>query len=122
MKISRKVIATIVVSVLLGLLLVGSTSLVARHGNQLVPRLDSSETTNGGYRDVRGIPFVFLKRSIGDGQCDAHDLQLKLCDPGTGNEPHQVMPGWLILDAAFWVLVVFVLSYFIVNGQKTKKI
>jgi len=43
--------------------------------------LNSALYGDPAYRDVRGIPFIFLKRSLGDGECDINDVKIGICDP-----------------------------------------
>jgi hypothetical protein len=88
------------------------TSVISRHGDYVVngARLGDSE-----YRDVRGIPFVFLKRSLADGECDIQDVQLKTCNPAVGNEPHQISVGFMIADIATWLGVASVIMFVIVR-------
>ena len=66
--------------------------------------MHGAEYGDSAHRDVRGIPFVFLKRSLADGECDIHDVQTHICNPDEGNEPHELILGSLILDIVFSLL------------------
>ena len=98
--------------VLAGALLVG-TALIPRKGNPLtyVAGQDS-------YRDVRGVPFVFLKRSVGDGQCDLRDQNSGKCNPDMGNEPHQILISYLAVDTVFWLTITMMPVILILRKNK----
>ncbi len=93
--------------------LLASTALIPRQGNPLtyIAGQDS-------HRDVRGVPFVFLKRSVGDGQCDLQDQKSGKCNPDTGNEPHQILIPYLAIDAVFWLTITLVPTILILRKRK----
>jgi len=112
----RLVIRSLLTFIIAAAFLVG-TGFVPRRGNYVV-----NGTTYGdsAYRDVRGVPFVFVKRSLADGECDVHDVQLRICDPNQGNEPHQILVGWLVLDASLWILLAAVLTTLVLRPMGNK--
>jgi hypothetical protein len=105
-------ISVLLVIVLAGVLL-GGTALIPRKGNPLTYIAGQSS-----HRDVRGVPFVFLKRSVGDGQCDLQDQKNGKCDPDTGNEPHQILIPYLAIDVIFWLIITLLPTILILNKRK----
>jgi len=94
------VLGKMLLIVALGAIFFVTTSLMPRDGNYVV---NGAILGDPAYREVRGIPFVFLKRSLADGECDIRDVQAGICDPKMGNEPHQLLTGYIVLDGLFWV-------------------
>lgn len=78
------------------------SSLIPRKGDYVV---NGTRFGDPAYRDVRGVPFVFLKRSLADGECDIRDVQLKLCNPKVGNEPYQIIISNELADIAVWIFM-----------------
>lgn len=107
MPIHIKLVTSIIILSLAASIFIG-TSFIVRQGNE-VTNWQSAGT--GRYRDVRGFPFVYLKRSIGDGQCDVRDLKAAMCDSGNGNEPHALKPVYIVIDLAVWVAFSYGLVY-----------
>jgi len=105
-------ICVLLAIVLAGILLV-STALIPRNGNPLTYIAGQSS-----HRDVRGVPFVFLKRSVGDGQCDLQDQKNGKCNPDSGNEPHQILMSYLVLDAVFWLIITVTPAVLILRKHK----
>ena len=95
---------SLVLAILLaGGLLSGTAYYIRRKGNPLT-YIEGQDTN----RDVRGIPFVFVKRSVGDGQCDIGDQKNGKCNPDMGNEPHELRLPYLALDTVFWLSVTII--------------
>jgi hypothetical protein len=109
----QKAVFTVLVVTLATALFVGS-SLVPRNGNALTNGDPSQGMST--HRDVRGMPLVFLKRSIGDGQCDVKDLGQGKCDPDLGNEPHEVVAVPLAIDVIFWTLLATIPAMLLVRS------
>lgn len=97
-RISRKIWVVLVIA----LALFVSTTYVPRNGDYVI---NAAQYGDPSHRDVRGIPLVFLKRSLADGECDIHDAQIGTCNPSVGNEPHQISGVYAIIDIFFWFVV-----------------
>ena len=82
--------------------------------------LNSALYGDPAYRDVRGIPFIFLKRSLGDGECDINDVKIGICDPRQGNEPHAVSVSMAAADLTFWTAIaaVFIVPSCTANDRR----
>src|SRR5690349_8069436 len=64
------------------------------------------------YRDNRGIPFVFLKRALADGECEVASKESTECLPVAKyfevQDQRQFSYLYLIIDGLFWLAVAFV--------------
>lgn len=113
MKYFKQSVASISLAVLLAAVLLVGSSFIPRQGNSLT-YIEGQDS----HRDVRGMPFVFLKRSVGDGQCDVQDLQSGKCSMDLGNEPHQLLISRLAIDAGFWFLVTLAITTLLLRKHK----
>lgn len=100
----RRPLSHIIYRVLLALVLASGmlviTSFIPRKGNYVI---NGTRFGDPAYRDVRGMPFVFLKRSLADGECDIRDAEKHICNPMVGNEPHELNTGYLTANAVVWL-------------------
>lgn len=115
---SKNLLIKIIFSSLLAAVLFIGTSFIPRHGEAINSVTAGPPMT---YRDSRGLPFIFLQRSVGDGQC-----LIKYrgnCDFQTQSDldrisNHQLNYWWIVIDAVFWLILSFAVVFLGVSRLK----
>jgi hypothetical protein len=95
---AKKLVATF----FLALALLSVTSLIPLKGSYL---LNAAEEHDATHRDVRGIPFVFLKRSYEDGECEVANSNSITCLTPDVDMGHTTRYGYLVADFIFWIIL-----------------
>jgi hypothetical protein len=98
-------ICMLFLTIILAGALLAATSAIPHRGNYVI---NGTLYGDPAYRVVNGMPFVFLKRSLADGECDIADVHKHICDPMQGNEPHEVDSAYIVADMVVWMGVAFV--------------
>ena len=97
-----------------GILIILVTSLVLLVGTTLVPIKGhyvafAAQVGDATHRDDRGLPLVFLKRSLADGECEVASASSTTCLPVSKTfavqEQREVSYAYFALDMVFWILV-----------------
>ena len=115
MQLNKPVYVFVLLTLFITAVLFVGTALIPRQGNFVV---NGTKFNDPAYRDVRGIPFVFLKRSLADGECDIQDVRIQTCDPSIGNESHQILLGDAIADVIIWLGVSAVATNLLWRGYQ----
>jgi hypothetical protein len=74
-----------------------ATSIIDRHG----PAVEGWQILGEApYRHARGVPFIYLERSLPDGVCEPQAQ-----DPGCKSQEHQLNTLYLVTDMGFWLFI-----------------
>jgi hypothetical protein len=105
-----------VIVVVMALVLFLATSFIPLKGHYV---LNAVGVGDAAHRDVRGIPFVFLRRSLEDGQCEVANEQSKTCLSNDYVQDHVLKYSYLAIDIAFWIVISTVLvELYTIRNQK----
>lgn len=115
MQLNKPIYILVLLTLFITAVLFVGTTLIPRQGDFVVNGTKFNDPT---YRDVRGVPFVFLKRSLADRECNIQDVQIQTCDPSVGNEPYQILLGDAMADAMIWLGVSVVVTNLLWRGYQ----
>jgi len=107
-----------IIVVLAALVFFIGTSLIPRQGHYVANAAIVGDAT---HRDNRGMPFIFLKRSLADGECEVANERsttcLRVSKTFVGQSQHEISYVYLLIDIIFWVL----LSAALLNAYNVKR-
>ena len=101
-----KLLKNSLIVLLTAIALFAATTLVPLKGHYVAYAALVGDAT---YRDDRGIPLVFLKRSLADGECEVANKSSTTCLPLSKTfevqDQREVSYTYFVVDIVFWILV-----------------